>query len=85
MNKLSGLWLIIIALSVGCFVSLFAGPRKAESSAPHQNQGGLCMWSTAANQFVQVDRVLNGVAQGHNDLFRRVTDLERRITELEGG
>ncbi len=74
--------LVIVVLSVSFFGLSFAAPKKARVP-PWPRQGGLYMWSTAAKQFVQIDRVLNGVQWGNNALFLRVTALERRVAELE--
>lgn len=78
MRKLS-IGLLIIGLA-----AMFLGPSfAAQKGVPLPARSGLYMWSAEAGQFLKIDRIVEGVRQSQNQLFRRVFSLEQRIKALE--
>lgn len=70
-------WMVLFIIVL---TAAFLGPSFAARSP---NRSGLYMWSAETGQYVQVDRVLEGLKQAHSTLFRQVFSLEQRIKALE--
>lgn len=78
------LWvaLFILVLTAGFLGPSFAMQSGVRVLTPH-GRSGLYMWSAETGQFLQIDRIVEGVRLAQNDLFRQVSELERRIKALE--
>lgn len=75
------LWL---ALFILVLTAMFLGPSfAAQKGVSLPARSGLYMWSAEAGQFLKIDRIVEGVRQSQNTLFRQVFSLEQRIKALE--
>lgn len=75
-----------LALFIIVLTAAFLGPSFAAQRGvrvPLPGRSGLYMWSAETGQFLKIDRIVEGVRQAQNDLFRKVSTLERRIKALE--
>lgn len=86
-HEMRNFWLVLFVLvMMALLLPMFLGPSFAaqrQVRVPLPGRSGLYVWSAETGQFRQIDRVVEGVRQAQNQLYRQVFSLEQRIKALE--
>ncbi len=75
-------WILAFAagLLIGAIGTSVAAPRSGRVGgfSLRPNQSGIFVWSPSTRRYMPLDRIVISIQSGHNDLVRRVSELENR-------
>lgn len=78
-NNLLWIALVLVILIIG----LAGAAIPLSSSRILSNQDGLFFWSSSTNTYLRVSTVVDSMQINHNNLFRKIHELEIRVKVLE--
>ena len=70
---------LVAGLFIGAIGTSMAAPRSARGGLLwlRPNQSGIFVWSPSTGDYLRLDVVVQAMQLSHNDLVRRIGELER--------
>ena len=82
-------WILVFAagLAIGAIGTSMAAPSAARAVGVGigSQQAGVFVWSPSTRRYLTLDSVVQSLQGGHNDLVRRVGEMERASGPLQAG